>query len=120
MIKLREITDPGTPEEKIEDTPIIDVLLDVRDSVPTIIKYQCVEFPDEWIPVILGNRRTTTWVKIDGSSLWEENEPRKTRAVLVIDGKEYDEVQVKEHYAELKLLFDRMHTEKLLEEIGND
>lgn len=38
----------------------------------------------------------------------------------MIDDKEYDEAQVKEHYAELKALFDRIYTEKLLQEIDDD
>jgi hypothetical protein len=38
----------------------------------------------------------------------------------VIDDKEYNEAQVKEHYAELKVLFDRIYTEKLLQEIDDD
>lgn len=45
---------------------------------------------------------------------------RTIRTILVIDDKEYGEAQVKEHYAELKALFDRIYTEKLLEEIDDD
>ena len=36
VIKFRTITDPGTPEEKVEDKTIIDVHLDDRSSVPAI------------------------------------------------------------------------------------
>lgn len=108
VIILRKITDLGTPEEKIEDTPIIDVQFDDRSSVPAIT-YRCDEISKVW----------RTWSRIgDTWKLWDGQ--RTTRTVLVIDDKEYDETQVKEHYAELKLLFDRMHTEKLLEEIDSD
>lgn len=90
VIILRKITDPGTPEEKVEDTRIADV-----------------HFVDIW------DRIGDAWeLDKDGH--------RTIRTILVIDDKEYDEAQVKEHYAELKALFDRIYTEKLLQEIDDD
>ena len=90
VIMLRKITDLGTPEEKVEDTRIADV-----------------HFVDIW------DRIGDAWeLDKDGH--------RTIRTILVIDDKEYDEAQVKEHYAELKALFDRIYTEKLLQEIDDD
>ena len=61
---------------------------------------------------------------VDGSSVpaitYHKDGHRTIRTILVIDDKEYDEAQVKEHYAELKALFDCIYTEKLLEEIDDD
>ena len=112
MIKLRKITDLGTPEEKVEDITIIDVHLDDRSSVPAI-RY-CYDrnpvIPNGW----------NTWDRIGDTWKLDKDGYRTTRTILVIDDKEYDEAQVKEHYAELKVFFDRMHTEKLLQEIDDD
>ncbi|MBQ2653434.1 MAG: hypothetical protein II983_06145 [Firmicutes bacterium] len=108
VIMLRTISNLGTPEEKVEDTPIIDVHLDDRSSVPAII-YHWDEFPNG-----------CTWDRIGDTWKIDKDGHRTTRTILVIDDKEYDEAQVKEHYAELKVLFDRMHTEKLLQEIDDD
>lgn len=118
VIILRKITDPETPEEKIEDTPIIDVHFNDKTSV-TEIRYRLAEFPLEestWSKIDDGWE--STWAKTD-NGFWKADH-RPIRNILVIDGKEYDKAQVKAHHAELKLLFDRMHTEKLLEEIDND
>ena len=90
VIILRKITDLGTPEEKVEDTRIADV-----------------HFVDIW------DRIGDAWVL-------DKDGQRTIRTILVIDDKEYDETQVKEHYAELKALFDRIYTEKLLQEIDDD
>ena len=109
VIKFRTITDLGTPEEKVEDTRITDVHLDDRSSVPAII-YHWTGFPREW----------NTWDRIGDTWRLDGDGYRTTRTILVIDDKEYDEAQVKEHYAELKVLFDRIYTEKLLQEIDDD
>lgn len=109
VIMLRKITDIGTPEEKIEDTRIADVHLDDRSSVPAII-YHSDEIPREW----------HKWDRIGDTWRLDKDGYRTDRTVLVIDGKEYDEVQVKKHYSELKVLFDRIYTEKLLQEIDDD
>ena len=109
VIMLRKITDLGTPEEKVEDTRIADVRLDNRSSGPVII-YHWDGIPMYWS--IVDRIGDTLTIDKDGY--------RTDRTVLVIDDKEYDEAQVKEHYAELKALFDRIYTEKLLQEIDND
>ncbi|MBR4792247.1 MAG: hypothetical protein IK038_01140 [Bacteroidaceae bacterium] len=109
MIKLRKITDLGTPEEKVEDMTIIDVHLDDRSSVPAI-NYRWEGIPNGW----------NTWDRIGDTWKLDKDGYRTTRTILVIDDKEYDEAQVKEHYAELKVFFDRIYTEKLLQEIDND
>ena len=109
VIILRKITDLGTPEEKVEDTRIADVHLDDRSSGPVII-YHWDGIPMYWSIVDrIGDARTL-----------DKDGYRIARTILVIDGKEYDEVQVKEHYSELKVLFDRIYTEKLLQEIDDD
>lgn len=109
MIKLRTVTDLGTPDEKIEDKIILDVHLDDRSSVPAI-RYRWDGIPKEW----------NTWDRIGDTWKLNGDGYRTTRTILVIDDKEYNEVQVKEHYAELKVLFDRIYTEKLLQEIDDD
>ena len=109
VIMLRKITDLGTPEEKIEDTRIVDVHLDDRSSVPAII------YHSDRIP-----RGSSVWDRIGDTWKLDKDGYRTTRTILVIDDKEYDEAQVKEHYSELKVLFDRIYTEKLLEEIDDD
>lgn len=109
MIKLRKITDLGTPEEKVEDKPILDVHLDDRSSVPAI-RYRWDGIPNEW----------STWDRIGDTWTIKKGVYRTIRTILVIDDKEYDEAQVKKHYAELKVLFDRIYTEKLLQEIDDD
>lgn len=109
VIMLCKITDLGTPEEKVEDTRIADVRLDDRSPVPAII-YHSDEIPREW----------HKWDRIGDTWRLDKDGYRTDRTVLVIDDKEYDEAQVKEHYAELKALFDRIYTEKLLEEIDDD
>jgi hypothetical protein len=112
VIKFRTITDPGTPEEKVQDIPITDVHLDDRSSVPAI-SYRWDGIPSGWNT---WDRIGDTW-KLDGNGY---RTTRTIRTILVIDDKEYDEAQVKEHYAELKVLFDRIYTEKLLQEIDDD
>ena len=109
MIKLRTISNLGTPEEKVEDKIIIDVQLDDRSSVPAI-SYRWDGIPTGW----------NTWDRIGDTWKLDKDGYRTTRTILVIDDKEYDEAQVKEHYAELKVLFDRIYTEKLLQEIDDD
>ena len=109
MVKLRKITDLGTPEEKVEDMTIIDVHLDDRSSVPAI-SYRWDGIPNGW----------NTWDRIGDTWKLDKEGYRTTRTILVIDDKEYDEAQVKEHYAELKVFFDRIYTEKLLQEIDDD
>ena len=109
VIILRKITDLGTPEEKVIDMRIADVHFVDRSSVPAII-YHSDEIPREW----------HKWDRIGDTWRLDKDGYRTDRTVLVIDDKEYDEAQVKEHYAELKTLFDRIYTEKLLEEIGDD
>ena len=109
VIMLRKITDLGTPEEKVEDTRIADVRLVDRSPVPAII-YHCDRVPRGW----------KIWDRIGDAWALDKDEHRTIRTILVIDDKEYDEAQVKEHYAELKALFDRIYTEKLLEEIDDD
>jgi hypothetical protein len=109
MIKLRTITDLGTPEEKVEDMTIIDVHLDDRSSVPAI-SYRWEGIPTGW----------NTWDRIGDTWKIDKDGYRTTRTILVIDDKEYNEAQVKEHYAELKVFFDRIYTEKLLQEIDDD
>lgn len=109
MIKLRTITDLGTADEKVEDKIILDVHLDDRSSVPAI-RYRWDGIPSEW----------STWDRIGDTWRLDGDGYRTTRTILVIDDKEYDEAQVKEHYAELKVLFDRIYTEKLLQEIDDD
>ena len=109
MIKLRTISNLGTPEEKVEDKTIIDVHLDDRSSVPAI-SYRWDGIPTGW----------NTWDRIGDTWKIDKDGYRTTRTILVIDDKEYDEAQVKKHYAELKVLFDRIYTEKLLQEIDND
>ena len=109
MIKLRTITDLGTAEKKVEDKIILDVHLDDRSSVPAI-RYRWDGIPSEW----------STWDRIGDTWRLNGDRYRTTRTILVIDDKEYDEAQVKEHYAELKALFDRIYTEKLLQEIDDD
>ena len=109
MVKLRKITDLGTPEEKVEDMTIIDVHLDDRSSVPAI-SYRWEGIPNGW----------NTWDRIGDTWKIDKDGYRTTRTILVIDDKEYDEAQVKEHYAELKVFFDRIYTEKLLQEIDDD
>ena len=109
VTKFRTIIDPGTPEEKVEDKTIIDVRLDNRSSV-LAIRYRLDEIPSEMSTL---DRIGDAWaLDMDGH--------RTIRTILVIDDKEYDEAQVKEHYAELKALFDRIYTEKILEEINDD
>ena len=109
MIKLRKITDLGTAEEKVEDKTIIDVHLDDRSSVPAI-SYRWDGIPTGW----------NTWDRIGDTWRLDGDGYRTIRTILVIDDKEYDEAQVKKHYAELKVLFDRIYTEKLLQEIDDD
>ena len=109
MIKLRTISNLGTPEEKVEDKTIIDVHLDDRSSVPAI-SYRWDGIPSRW----------NTWDRIGDTWKLDKDGYRTTRTILVIDDKEYDEAQVKEHYAELKVLFDRIYMEKLLQEIDDD
>lgn len=109
MIKLRTISNFGTAEEKIEDKIILDVHLDDRSSVPAI-SYRWDGIPSEW----------NTWDRIGDTWKLDKDGYRTTRTILVIDDKEYDEAQVKEHYAELKVFFDRIYTEKLLQEIDDD
>lgn len=109
MIKLRTISNFGTAEEKVEDMIIIDVHLDDRSSVPAI-SYRWDRIPSEW----------NTWDRIGDTWKLDKDGYRTTRTILVIDDKEYNEAQVKEHYAELKVLFDRIYTEKLLQEIDDD
>ena len=109
MIKLRTISNLGTPEEKVEDKPIFDVHLDDRSSVPAI-SYRCDSIPRRW----------NTWDRIGDTWKIDKDGYRTTRNILVIGDKEYDKAQVKEHYAELKVLFDRIYTEKLLEELDDD
>lgn len=109
MVKLRKITDLGTPEEKVEDMTIIDVHLDDRSSVPAI-SYRWDGIPTGW----------NTWDRIGDTWKIDKDGYRTTRTILVIDDKEYDEALVKEHYAELKVFFDRIYTEKLLQEIDDD
>lgn len=109
VIKFRTITDLGTPEEKVEDTLITDVHLDDRSSVPAI-RYRWDGIPTGW----------NTWDRIGDTWKIDKDGYRTTRTILVIDDKEYDETQVKKHYAELKVLFDRIYTEKLLQEIDDD
>lgn len=110
VIMLRKITDLGMPEEKVEDMPITDVHLDDRSSVPAI-NYRWDGIPNGW---------STTWDRIGDTWKIDKDGYRTTRTILVIDDKEYDEAQVKKHYAELKVLFDRIYTEKLLQEIDDD
>ena len=109
VIMLRKITDLGTPEEKIEDIRIADVRLVDRRPVPAIT-YHCDMVPRGW----------KIWDRIGDVWALDKDGYRTDRTVLVIDDKEYDEAQVKEHYAELKALFDRIYTEKLLQEIDDD
>lgn len=109
MIKLRTISNLGTPEEKVEDKTILDVHLDDRSSVPAI-RYRWDGIPSGW----------NTWDRIGDTWKLDKDGYRTTRTILVIDDKEYNEAQVKEHYAELKVLFDRIYTEKLLQEIDDD
>lgn len=109
MIKLRTISKLGTPEEKVEDKSIFNVHLDDRSSVPAI-SYHCDSIPRGW----------NAWDRIGDTWKIDKEGYRKTRTILVIDDKEYDEAQVKQHYAELKVLFDRIYTEKLLQEIDDD
>jgi len=109
MIKLRTISNFGTAEEKVEDKTILDVHLDDRSSVPAI-SYRWDGIPSEW----------STWDRIGDTWRLDGDGYRTTCTILVIDDKEYDEAQVKEHYAELKVLFDRIYTEKLLQEIDDD
>lgn len=109
MVKLRTISNLGTPEEKVEDKTIIDVHLDDRSSVPAI-SYRWDGIPTGW----------NTWDRIGDTWKIDKDGYRTTRTILVIDDKEYDEAQVKKHYAELKVLFDRIYTEKLLQEIDDD
>lgn len=109
MVKLRTISNLGTPEEKVEDMTIIDVHLDDRSSVPAI-SYRWDGIPTGW----------NTWDRIGDTWKIDKDGYRTTRTILVIDDKEYDEAQVKEHYAELKVFFDRIYTEKLLQEIDDD
>lgn len=109
VIILRKITDLGTPEEKVKDTRIADVQFVDGSSVPAIT-YHCDSVPREW----------KIWDRIGDARTLDKDGYRTIRTVLVIDDKEYDEAQVKEHYAELKALFDRIHTEKLLQEIDDD
>lgn len=109
VIILRKITDLGTPEEKVEDKPIFDVHFDDRSSVPAI-SYRCDSIPRGW----------NAWDRIGDTWKIDKDGYRKTRNILMIDDKEYDEAQMKQHYAELKVLFDRIYTEKLLEELDDD
>lgn len=109
VIMLRKITDLGTPEEKVEDTRIADVDFVDRSPVPAIT-YHCDRVPRGW----------KIWDRIGDAWALDTDRHRTIRTILVIDGKEYDEAQVKEHYAELKALFDRIYTEKLLQEIDDD
>lgn len=109
VIMLRTISNLGTPEEKVEDKTIIDVHLDDRSSVPAI-SYRWDGIPTGW----------NTWDRIGDTWKIDKDGYRTTRTILVIDDKEYDEAQVKKHYAELKVLFDRIYTEKLLQEIDDD
>ena len=109
VIMLRKITDLGTPEEKVKDTRIADVQFVDGSSVPAIT-YHCDSVPRGW----------KIWDRIGDARTLDKDGYRTFWTVLVIDGKEYDEVQVKEHYSELKVLFDRIYTEKLLQEIDDD
>lgn len=109
VIILRKITDLGTPEEKVKDTRIADVHFVDGSSVPAIT-YHCDSVPREW----------KIWDRIGDARTLDKDGYRIARTILVIDDKEYDEAQVKEHYAELKALFDCIHTEKLLQEIDDD
>ena len=109
VIVLRKITDLGTPEEKVEDTRIADVHFVDRSPVPAIT-YHCDRVPRGW----------KIWDRIGDAWALDKDVHRTIRTILVIDDKEYDEVQVKEHYSELKVLFDRIYTEKLLQEIDDD
>ena len=109
VIVLRKITDLGTPEEKVEDTRIADVRLVDKSPVPAIT-YHYDRVPRGW----------KIWDRIGDTWALDKDGHRTIRTILVIDNKEYDEAQVKEHYAELKALFDRIYTEKLLEEIDDD
>lgn len=109
VIILRKITDLGTPEEKVKDTRIADVHFVDGSSVPAITCH-CDSVPREW----------KIWDRIGDARTLDKDGYRIARTILVIDDKEYDEVQVKEHYSELKVLFDRIYTEKLLQEIDDD
>lgn len=109
MIKLRTISNLGTPEEKVEDTRITDVRLVDRSPVPAIT-YHCDRVPRRW----------NAWDRIGDTWKIDKDGYRTTRNILMIDDKEYDKAQMKEHYAELKVLFERIYTEKLLEELDDD
>ena len=109
VIVLRKITDLETPEEKVEDTRITDVRLVDRSPVPAIT-YHCDRVPRGW----------KIWDRIGDAWALDKDGHRTIRTILVIDDKEYCEAQVKEHYAELKALFDCIYTEKLLQEIDDD
>ena len=109
VIMLRKITDLGTPEEKVRNTRIADVHFVDNSSVPAIT-YHCDSVPRGW----------KIWDRIGDARTLDKDGYRTIRTILVIDDKEYDEAQVKEHYAELKALFDRIYTEKLLQKIDDD
>ena len=109
VIILRKITDLGTPEEKVIDMRIADVHFVDCSSVPAIT-YHSDSVPWEW----------KIWDRIGDVRTLDKDGYRTIRTVLVIDDKEYDEAQVKEHYAEIQVLLDRERTERLLEEIDVD
>ena len=109
VIILRKITDLGTPEEKVIDMRIADVHFVDSSSIPAIT-YHCDSVPWEW----------KIWDRIGDVRTLDKDGYRTIRTVLVIDDKEYDEAQVKEHYAEIQVLLDRERTERLLEEIDVD
>lgn len=109
VIMLRKITDLGRLEEKVKDTRITDIHFVDGSSVPAIT-YHCDSVPRGW----------KIWDRIGDAQTLDKDGYRIARTILVIDDKEYDEAQVKEHYAELKALFDRIYTEKLLQEIDDD
>lgn len=109
MIKLRTISNLGTPEEKVEDKTIIDVHLDNRSSVPAI-SYRWDGIPSEW----------NTWDRIGDTWKLDKDGYRTTRTILEIDGKEYRYRDIYSHETEMRVIISDAVARQLIEEITDD
>lgn len=109
VIILRKITDLGTPEEKVEDKPIFDVHFDDRSSVPAI-SYRCDSIPRGW----------NAWDRIGDTWKIDKDGYRKTRNILMIDGKEYRYSDIYSNETEMTAIISDAVARQLIEEITDD
>lgn len=109
VIMLRTISNLGTPEEKVEDKPIIDVHLDDRSSVPAI-RYRWDGIPTGW----------NTWDRIGDTWKLDKEGYRTNRTILVIDDKEYRYSDIYSHETEMRAIISDAVARQLIEEITDD